>query len=162
LDPEAAEVEDDCVQNVHVRLAGVATAGADLPELERAAEQATRFGVESTGQLVGLAVEKQVVAPARREAIILAVVDRTVRASLRTFRAKQAASKVNLKRGLVGIDRVRGARLGTFTTASWTLRRIQDRQSSTPVGRRWRLIREWTRAMPLLVPSLQNFEHYVT
>ena len=51
LDAEAAQVEDDRAQHVDVGLAGVAAAGADLAQLERAAEQPQHLRFERLGQL---------------------------------------------------------------------------------------------------------------
>ena len=45
LHAEPPEVEDHRVEDVDVRFAGVAAARADLPQLERAAEDAARFVV---------------------------------------------------------------------------------------------------------------------
>jgi hypothetical protein len=162
LDAESAEVKDNRVQDVHVGLAPVTTAGTDLAEFQGAAEEPASLVVESTGELVGLAIEEKITAASRGEAIVLRVGDGTVRTCLQTFGAEQAAAKVELKRVSVGDDGVRGARLGTFVTADRTLRRIQDRQSPKSVGQRGRLIRVKTRPVTLLVTCLQDFEHGVT
>ena len=50
LDAEAPEIPADGAEHVGIGLAGVAAAGADLAQAQRAAEQLAQLGVEGGGK----------------------------------------------------------------------------------------------------------------
>ena len=47
LNAESSEIEDDRIEHVHVRFAGVAAGGAHFAQFQRSSEQSARFLVES-------------------------------------------------------------------------------------------------------------------
>ena len=67
VDAEAGQVEKGRVEHVGVRLAGVAAAGRDLAELQRAAEQPLEMSLGVRRQFGQAAVGDQVLAPGRAQ-----------------------------------------------------------------------------------------------
>ena len=53
LDAEASQVKHDGVENVDIRFASIASAGADLPELERAAQECDEGRRQGAGRASG-------------------------------------------------------------------------------------------------------------
>src|SRR4051812_48018585 len=94
LDAEAAQVEHDGAEHVHVRLARVAAPRAHLAELERAAEQAAGRLVQGIGQLERLPGEDEVVAAARGESILRRISDGVLGTGPRAVRAEEATAQV--------------------------------------------------------------------
>src|SRR5262245_52540253 len=108
LNSEPAEVEDDGVENVDIRLAGVATGGANLPQLERAAEEALQPLVERGGKLFQAAVSaQQSFAGPGGQAVIVRELNRAARAGLEAVRAEQAPPHVELEPAVRQVDRAR-------------------------------------------------------
>src|ERR1039457_2860510 len=67
LDPEPADVPADRSEDVDVRAAGVAVAGAHDPQIQRASEQPAELSFESVRERQYLPREDEVLAPAGRE-----------------------------------------------------------------------------------------------
>ena len=96
LDAEAAQVEDDRVEHVDVRLARVAAPGTDLAQLEGAAEQAQGRRVERRGELRNAPVRNQVGALPRRQAVVALELHRSLGTSVGALDAEQAAPEIHL------------------------------------------------------------------
>jgi hypothetical protein len=103
LNAEPAEIEDYGIQNIYVRLASIASAGTDLSEFERAAENPVGlFGKtirESQRFPVG---EDQVIPVAGRESILRSETDRSFRTCVGTLRAEQTATEIDLQTSVGG------------------------------------------------------------
>lgn len=103
LDAEASKIEDDGIKDVNVRFASVASAGADLPELERAAENAVNVAGQAVGELQSLSsAHNQVGSLGRCKAILSAELDRPLRTRVGTFRAKEASPEIHAQLTIVG------------------------------------------------------------
>ncbi len=101
LDAEPAQVPADRAKHVDIRLAGVAAAGAHLPQAQRTAEQPAQFLVERLGQphlLAPPGSQDEVLPVSRGEPMVAGLLDRAVRARLDAGRAENAASEVEERR----------------------------------------------------------------
>jgi hypothetical protein len=162
LDAEAADVPDDRGEDVHVRLAAVAAAGADLAELQRAPEEALQLSVERRRQgELAAGPDHEAVARARGEAMVGRVGDRAFRTRALALRAEETLAEVDRDAaGRADRDGVRGARVGAIAAARRALRRVHGREAAEP----WRQGGRGTvgigeRAVALLGAGEEGFDH---
>src|SRR2546427_4627556 len=111
LDAEAGEVEDDRVQDVHLDLASVAPSGADLPELQRAPEQAERVPVEGPRQPHGLAVDHEVLFGPGRHPVVARESDSSRGTGLLALAAEETPTEVECEPPAVETQSARRAGL---------------------------------------------------
>ena len=104
LDAEAAEIPADGAEHVGVGLAGVAAAGADLPQPQRAAEELAQFFVERGGQadlFLARLAEQEVFAAAHGHAMVAGLGDGPGGTGLDARGAEDAAAQIE-RDGLPG------------------------------------------------------------
>jgi hypothetical protein len=124
LDAEASQIEYDCIQDVDIRFAAVATARADLPKLERTAKNALELIGKPTGKLERVSrLQNQIVAMTGCETVLPAELDCSLWTSVRAFRTKEASSQVD-SQTLVAADRLGWAYFDTSGAAGWTSRLV--------------------------------------
>ena len=137
LDPESAHVEDDGPQDVQVGLGRVVPSGADLAELEGAAEESEHLRLQGPGELeVSPAPDDQVLTSPGGEPVILGEADCALRTCLDALGAEEATAEVESKAPVVAGDRVGGARLGARPAPVGAPRLVQHGQAAEAVGER--------------------------
>src|SRR5579864_9290745 len=101
LDSEASEVPSHRLKDVDIGFAGIAAAGADLPQLERTAEKLEEFRFEGLGELdrIGRSDDQSVAVPGR-QTVVRAERDRPLGTGRLAFGAEEAASQI--ERGPLG------------------------------------------------------------
>jgi len=94
LDPKTSEVEHDVAERDQLRLAAVAAARRNLPELERSAEEPAHARIERARKWELLAFEHQVLATANRKTMIVGETDRSRRTGVLAGAAKEARAEI--------------------------------------------------------------------
>ena len=123
--------------------AGIVTAGADLPELERAAEELAHLLVQRLRELAAL-VRSARSGPrglrlASRWSWLKA--DRPLRAGCRRSRCRKGSGPGRVPEPLPSCDdRRRSGSLDAVAAAVGALRVVEDRQAAEAVGERWRTL----------------------
>ena len=158
LDAEPAQVEDHGVQHVHVGFAPVAAAGADLPQLEGAAEYPARLVVEGFGQLIFLFAEDQRVAMGGGEAIFRRETDGAGGTRAVRTRGQNRQRPRSICTPLAStLDSVRRTDVGANGATGRAFRGIDFRAAAKPVGQHGRSRRERDGAVFLLGAGEQDF-----
>ena len=103
LNAESAQIEHYRIENIDVRLASVASAGADLSELERAAEDPMGLFSKTIRQSQRFSFAKnQIVPVAGRESILRSETDRALGTCVGALGAKQTATEIDSQTSVAG------------------------------------------------------------
>src|SRR5262249_41220760 len=112
-----AQVKDNGVEDVQVRLAGVAAGSTHLTELQRAAKESAGLVVEGLSELQCLILKNQIFASPCSQTKVLSVANDAFRARFHAVSAEQTASQVQAEGVAVQHDCVRRAGFGAGATA---------------------------------------------
>src|SRR5204863_5768908 len=117
----------------------------------RSAEQTHRRGVERARPPERfLAVDDEIFAAARAEAVIRGVADRALRARVGAIGAEQAAPEIDAEPFRIQAHRAGRTGVDARLAALLALRAVDDRKAAEPIGQRGRHVRIRAGPKPLL------------
>jgi hypothetical protein len=103
LNAESAEIEHDGIQNINVRLASIASAGADLSQLERSSKDAVGLFNQAPGEAQRLPFGQNQIAPiAGGQSILRGETHRPFGTCVGTLGAEETASEIDLQASVAG------------------------------------------------------------
>lgn len=126
LNAESAEIEHHGIKNIDVRLASIASAGADLSQLERSTKDPVGLFSKVPGKAQRFPFgQDQIVSIARRESVLQGETDRSCGTCVGTLGAEQTAPEIDLQTSVAG-NCVGRASIRATRARRWTSCLIQD------------------------------------
>lgn len=140
LDAEPREIENNRAQHVEIRLAGVASPGTHLAELERPSKKSKSLRIQRFRKSNLISIALQIITAPGSETVIMSERNCTTRASLLALWAEEASSEID-RETCIGADRLCGTHVHAGVAALGTLGGVEHRPPAKMLGKRRHRVR---------------------